>query len=217
MKLWHRFIHPVTSHFRQKRGEFLKMNFPEMNEWKICDLGGSRHFWEKLAIDKFPLSNITIYNISEDETQSIVPSEGKVDEIAVVIYDGKKIPAEDVAFDLIVCNSVLEHVPPEQRANLVAEMRRVAKHVFIQTPAYEFIIEPHFIMPFVHWLPRELGYWVVHISPWRFLSRPTPETIAGYYWNTLLLTKGEIESLFPTESIQSEKFLGATKSYYVIS
>ena len=215
LKLWHKFIHPVTKHFRQKRGKFLKSTFPDITAWRICDLGGSRHFWEKIAIDGLPRKNITIYNISADETQGRVTASSN--EIKIILYDGKKIPATDGEFDLLVCNSVFEHVLPEDRALLALEMKRVARYIFVQTPAYSFPIEPHFIMPFVHWLPRKLGFWLVHFSPWRLLSRPTPETISSYWWGTKLLTKREMQSLFPTESIQYEKFFGVTKSYYITS
>jgi len=215
LKLWHRFIHPVTDYFRQKRGRFLHAMFPGIASWRICDLGGSRHFWEKVAIEGLPYSNITIYNISANGTQGNLSADS--DEIEVVIYDGHTIPIADAEFDLLVCNSVLEHVPPEHRAKLVAEMKRVAKHIFIQTPAYTFPIEPHFIMPFVHWLPRTIGYWLIHFSPWRLLSRPSAETIASYWWDTKLLTRREVEFLFPSESIRCERVLGITKSYYVIS
>lgn len=217
MKLWHKFIHPVTNYFRRQRGELLQSIFPDVAAWCICDLGGSKHFWEKLAIKGLPLSHVTIYNISANETQISRPAEEAHDAIEVVIYDGKKIPVADDQFDLLVCNSVLEHVPPEQRAKLVAEMRRVARHIFIQTPAHSFPLEPHFIMPFVHWLPRRVGYWLIHVSPWRLLSRPTAETIADYWWNTRLLTMRELKILFPNEAIRRERIFGITKSYYVIS
>ena len=170
-----------------------------------------------MAIDNLSPANVTIFNISEDETQSVKPADGRYGNIKIVIYDGKHIPAGDAEFDLLVCNSVLEHVPTELRTALVSEMKRVARHVFIQTPAYEFPVEPHFIMPFVHWLPRQTGFWLVHFSPWRLISRPTAKTIASYYWGTRLLTRRELSALFPDETIEQEKFLGMVKSHYVIS
>ncbi|MBV5347439.1 methyltransferase domain-containing protein [bacterium] len=217
MKLWHNFIHPLTSYFRKQRGTYLRSKFPELGTYHICDLGGSRHFWEKLSISDLIYKNITIYNISAGETQSIHSTGGICSDIKIVIYDGLKIPVADATFDLLVCNSVLEHVPPQHRAKLVIEMKRVAKRIFIQTPAYSFPIEPHFIMPFVHWLPRSVGFWLIHCSPWRLLSRPSVETIASYYWGTQLLRKSDIEELFPGETIQYEKFFGIIKSYYVVS
>jgi 2-polyprenyl-3-methyl-5-hydroxy-6-metoxy-1,4-benzoquinol methylase len=210
---WHRLIHPITAHFRKKRGSFLHQQFPKIREYKICDLGGSRHFWEKVALD-IPPGNITVFNISDSETQTV--SDKTEDDIKVVLYDGNKIPAANSEFDLLVCNSVLEHVPPAARASLAAEMRRVAKHVFCQTPAYSFPIEPHFILPFVHWLPRKLGFWLAHVSPWRLLSRPSPENIREYWWGTELLSEKEIRQLFPNARIGYERALGLTKSYYVI-
>ena len=213
MSFWHRFIHPVTAHFRRGRGAFLQSQFPQISTWKICDLGGSRHFWEKVDIG-VPPANITIYNISENEAQAI--SADVKEEPRIVIYDGKKIPAADLEFDLLICNSVLEHVNPEDRPRLAAEMVRVAKRIFVQTPAYSFPIEPHFVMPFIHWLPRQLGYYLAHVSPWRLLSKPTHETICQYWWGTQLLKEEELKGLFPDGAVEYERIIGIVKSYYVV-
>lgn len=214
MDLWHAVIHPITLRFRRRRGQFLLASFPDIRTSRICDLGGSRHFWDKLALD-IPHANITIYNISSSETQGLAESAGPG--IDVVIYDGKRIPVEDQSFDLLVCNSVVEHVPPAQRLALACEMRRVARAVFVQTPARSFPFEPHFLMPFVHWLPRWLGYQLIKISPWRLLARPDRATIAEYWWGTQLLDRAELEALFPSARIVPEKLAGMSKSYYVIA
>lgn len=207
-------IHPITRYFRHKRGKVILKYFPDIASLRICDLGGSQHFWEKLDIEGISFSNITIYNISSNEAGSCIDSSKQ--QIKTVIYDGCKIPASDVYFDLLVCNSVLEHVPPDKRQSLVKEMMRVAKHLFIQTPAYLFPIEPHFIMPFIHWLPRKIGYIFAHISLWRILSHPTQKEIDEYWWGTHLLTREELVNLFLQAIIQDEKFIGLTKSYYVV-
>jgi len=213
MRIWHSVIHPVTQHFRRKRGSFLQMQFPDIRTLRICDLGGSQHFWEKLGI-AVPPENITIYNISSDETQSTSASDAS--RISVLIYDGTRIPVPDKSFDLLVCNSVIEHVPLQDRAALCQEMTRVSKAVFLQTPAWSFPIEPHFLLPFVHWLPRRLGYWLAKVSPWRLLSRPSEETIRQYWWGTQLLKLRELKSLFPHALVETETALGLAKSYYVL-
>jgi hypothetical protein len=214
MSLWHRIIHPITQHFRRRRGRFILAQFPEIRGLKICDLGGSQHFWDKLGID-VPHDRITIYNISHTETQGIGPAGPQ--RIRVQIYDGKHIPESDSSYDLLICNSVLEHVPPAERAALATEMRRVAKAVFCQTPARSFPIEPHFLMPAVHWLPRQLGFQLIKLSPWRLLSRPDQDTINAYWWGTRLLGREELQALFPGTLILAERVLGLTKSYYVIA
>jgi len=157
--------------------------------------------------------NITIYNICNNEVAGI---NNAGNEKKVCIYDGFTIPVEDGHFDLLICNSVIEHVPLHQRPPLVKEMRRVAKKIFCQTPALSSILDPHFIIPIIHWLPKWLGYYLVYISPWKILSRPSKATIDDYFWGTNLLDKKEIRALFPHSDIYMETFLCLPKSYYII-
>ncbi len=212
MSIWHNVINPITRHFRQRRGRIILETFPDIAKLRICDLGGSRHFWDKIDLP-IPRNQITIFNIGEREVQD--GANQNAEDIKTVIYDGVRIPVADQDFDLLVCNSVIEHVPPAQRADLVREMHRVAKMIFCQTPAWSFPLEPHFLMPFVHWLPRKLGFALIHISPWRLLSRPTPQTIDEYFWGTKLLRRAEVDALFPFAKIAPERALGLTKSYYI--
>jgi len=213
MSVWHRFVHPVTGYFRRRRGQFILAALPDIERSRICDIGGSRHFWQKLNIN-VPAKNITIFNISTDEVDSTDPATKDID---IIIYDGHRIPAEDKSYDIAISNSTLEHVPISERPALVKEMHRIARVVFMQTPAYEFFIEPHFIMPFVHWLPRQLGFMIIKFSPWRLLSRPSQDVIHSYFWNTALLSRQDVEALFPNGQVLEERFFGFLKSYYVLS
>ena len=63
------------------------------------------------------------------------------------------LPFADGEFDLVYCSSVIEHVPPARRAAFAAEIRRVGRGWFVQTPACSFPMEPHALLPFAHWLP----------------------------------------------------------------
>ena len=113
----------------------------------------------------------------------------------VIVYDGDRLPFEDKSFDVAVCNSVIEHVPPAKRANLVREINRVSNYYFIQTPAFVFPIEPHFFCPALHWLPRPLARHAVRLSPWRFLSKPSEEHIKEYFEEIQILTLREFRLL----------------------
>src|SRR3972149_1438161 len=126
LRLWHRVILPATAHFRRRRR---------------CDLGGSRHFWDNLGID-VPRENITIFNISEGETESV--SGKKDDGIDFRLYDGKNIPAADDQFDLLVCNSVLEHVPTSEGEAGGKGGRGVHGGCFRPPPALVFPRAPSF-------------------------------------------------------------------------
>lgn len=99
------------------------------------------------------------------------------------------IPFGDGEFDLVYCSSVIEHVPRERRERLAAEIKRVGRGFFVQTPAWEFPIEPHSLLPFAHWLPP-----VVRKPYWRFGAD------AG--WQEIeLLRRGEIEELFEAPAL----------------
>jgi len=94
------------------------------------------------------------------------------------------LPFADREFDLVYCSSVIEHVLPARRAAFAAELRRVGRSWFVQTPARSFPIEPHALLPFAHWLPVALRrpYWRVGA--------------AGTWEEIELLGRGELEALF---------------------
>jgi len=176
----------------------------------VCDLGGSRHFWENIPGDLVP-RDLTLLNIADDG-QSRSHS-GRFSNLKVQLYDGQHIPFEDSHFDVLICNSVLEHVPPAQRAGLCAEIRRVARYHFVQTPAYAFPVEPHFVLPAVHWLPRPIGRRMVRFGLWSLLSRPGKAHRESYFDEVQLLTRREVAALFPDSVIETERLMGLPKSY----
>jgi SAM-dependent methyltransferase len=94
------------------------------------------------------------------------------------------LPFADDQFDLVYCSSVIEHVPPPRRAAFAAEIRRVGRGWFVQTPAYSFPVEPHALLPFAHWLPPALRR-----PYWRLGA-------AGKWEEISLLRRAEVETLF---------------------
>jgi SAM-dependent methyltransferase len=94
------------------------------------------------------------------------------------------LPFADDAFDLVYCSSVIEHVSPARRAAFAAELRRVGRGWFVQTPAFGFPLEPHALLPGAHWLPPRLRrpYWRLGVT--------------GGWEEISLLRRSELESLF---------------------
>lgn len=113
------------------------------------------------------------------------------------------LPFADGEFDLAYCNSVIEHVPPERRQAFAAELRRVARGWYVQTPAWSFPIEPHALLPGAHWLP----------APWR--RRYWKLGAAGDWEDISLLRKGELEELFGGP-VLGERFGRFAKSWISI-
>lgn len=77
--------------------------------------------------------------------------------VTVVVADGRRLPFEDQTFEVGFSNAVLEHVGSrsEQR-QFIAELIRTCRQVFIATPNAAFPVDPHTLLPLVHWLPRRL-------------------------------------------------------------
>ena len=94
------------------------------------------------------------------------------------------LPFADGEFDLAYCSSVIEHVAPGHRAAFAAELRRVARGWYVQTPAFSFPIEPHALLPFAHWLPA-----AIRRRYWRL-------GVAGDWEEIELLRRAEMTELF---------------------
>ncbi len=109
------------------------------------------------------------------------------------------LPFADGEFELAYCNSVIEHVPAARREAFAAELRRVARGWYVQTPARSFPIEPHSLLPGAHWLPTSLRrrYWRLGAG--------------GESADVALLRRGELEALFGTA--ERERFGPFTKSW----
>jgi SAM-dependent methyltransferase len=94
------------------------------------------------------------------------------------------LPFADEEFDLVYCSSVIEHVPQARRAAFAAEVRRVGRGWFVQTPAWSFPLEPHSLLPAAHWIPARLRR-----PYWRFGA-------AGEWEEIALLRRAQMEELF---------------------
>ena len=113
----------------------------------------------------------------------------------------ERLPFDDGAFDLVYSSSVVEHIPPHKRAAYAAEIRRVGRGWWVQTPAFSFPVEPHALLPFAHWLPPALRrpYWRLGV--------------AGAWEDISLLRRGELEALFPGGEVVAERAGRLTKSW----
>jgi SAM-dependent methyltransferase len=94
------------------------------------------------------------------------------------------LPFADDEFDLVYCSSVIEHVPPQRRRAFAAEIRRVGRGWFVQTPAFSFPLEPHALLPAAHWMPAR-----ARRLYWRLGA-------AGGWEEISLLRRAELEELF---------------------
>jgi hypothetical protein len=215
MRLWFYALSPFMKRFRISRARKIKRIFPDIDNRSIVDIGGSLHYWRHVKSEIRP-KQITIYNIALDNQFDAANVGEAPTNIQASIYDGKHIPASDKQIDVLICNSVIEHVPPSERVGLAREIVRVARNYVIQTPAKAFPLEPHFIMPFLHWLPRRIGRAVVKFSPFGLIHRDSALT-QNFFDEVNILSANEFRTLFPEGEFVVERFLFIPKSYLIIN
>ncbi|HEY6255802.1 MAG TPA: class I SAM-dependent methyltransferase [Xanthobacteraceae bacterium] len=202
--------------FRQRRLQRLLTIVDEIiavrGTCRILDVGGWTGYWqflEPLWRDR-PI-HITMVNL----VHVPVPDE----RFSSLTGDARDLSNfDDLSFDLVHSNSVIEHVGlwRDQR-KMAQEVRRLAARYFVQTPNYWFPLEPHLRTPFIHWLPE----------PWR--AEIVKRRACGYHpraqsydeaRNILddarLLDAPAMSALFPDAVIERERFAGLTKSLIAI-
>lgn len=121
--------------------------------------------------------------------------------VSFVQGDARRLPFADKAFDVAFCNSLIEHVEPQERRQVAHEIRRVADRYFVQTPNRWFPVEPHYLVPLWQFLPERLR---------RHYDRKHGEYIE-------LLTAAELQRLLPEAELHRERVLGLTKSLMAVS
>jgi len=113
------------------------------------------------------------------------------------------LPYEDESFDLVYSSSVIEHVPRERRGAFAAEVARVGRGLYVQTPAFSFPVEPHSLLPFAHWLPT-----AIRRPLWRFGAQ-------GHWEEIDLLGRSEMARLFGAP-VHAERLGPLAKSWIAI-
>lgn len=175
---------------------------------EVLDVGGSSLNWGYLKI-KPP---VTLLNIRPAE------SKDASEQFQYVLGDGCALKYADKSFDLAYSNSVIEHLGDwEKQVRFAAELRRAGRQIWMQTPAKECPIEPHYLTPFVHWLPRAWQRRILrNFSFWGIVERPSQEKVDAMVDEVRLLSKREVRELFPDCQIQIEWFLCFPKSYIAV-
>ncbi|MGD9420532.1 MAG: methyltransferase domain-containing protein [Verrucomicrobiota bacterium JB025] len=179
---------------------------------RILDVGGRETYWKALDAEFLKQHNVTV-------TIMNLPCELVGEESPTFKYapgDACNMPEyEDGSFDIVHSNSVIEHVGNWDKVKAFArEVQRVAPNLFVQTPSYWFPIEPHFIKPFHHWLPKPVRVWIwMHFGMGqRKKAENIDEAMTQFDDEPYLLNMEMFEYLFPSCRILRERFLFFTKS-----
>ena len=197
----------IGARLRRRRWEQLVRRFPEIDQMRVLDLGGTVEHWQLAPVRP---ASLVVVNIYGQETAD--------SHVRTVVGDACRLPDElrDEHFDLVYSNSVIEHVGGHlRRVDMAEEARTHGDHHWIQTPYRYFPVEPHWLFPGFQFLPVSARAW---LSSWWPLgwSRPRGRAALGNVLETELVSGAEMAYLFPDSDIVHEKVLGLTKSLIAV-
>lgn len=194
---------------RKRMAQFEAIMRPD-RETAVLDVGGYPGTWTGQSQSSKRIDILNVHEIDWDA------SEFPNHDIKLLVGDGCQLDFENNSYGILFSNSVIEHVGDwDQQKRFASETRRVGKKLWIQTPAWECPIEPHFLCPFVHWLPVCLRRRVLRwFTPWGLMSKPSQNKIDETIESTRLLTKKQFCELFPDCVTLTERlFFIFPKSY----
>ena len=213
MKAFEAIYLPLRERFHSARAEaFIRLMRPEPG-LRLLDLGGGDGSFAARITERIMLD----VTVAEPEPTRLAAEERgfSIEHVTA----GEPLPFEDNSFDIVLCNSVIEHATCwrgdtegswTERAHraqrrFAAEIRRVAPAYFVQTPHADFPVDAHLLLPGTNWLPHSATERVV-----RFTDRYWIKKCGVADW---LLLRGErMNEIFPDGRIHIERTLGLPKS-----
>lgn len=213
----------LSSKMRAKRMKFIlpliEAAFEKHGHVEILDIGGRKAFWNPIMEELKSWScKITLINIPVEATHGLHrENDDMFTHVEGDACDMKQY--RDGQFHIAVSNSVIEHVGGWDKIQAFAsELRRVGESFYMQTPAFAFPIEPHFVFPFFHWLKgvQPLQIWLLtHFNLGNYKKIADREVAVSAINAINILTEKQMKTLFPDCSIEKERFFGLCKSYIV--
>lgn len=178
---------------------------------RLLDVGGTNEFWHNRGWAGDDRYRITLLNLGTQER--------RWDNIESVAGDACDLSRYgDGTFDVAFSNSVIEHLfTLENQRRMAAEVARVARCYWVQTPNFWFPIEPHFHVVGWQWMPRSMRINLIRRRRcgWRGPC-PDPKVAEAAVDEVRLMSANELRRAFPDGRLLRERFVGCTKSFIVV-
>jgi SAM-dependent methyltransferase len=190
----------------------------------VLDLGSGWFSPFSLRLRRFADVGITLADVHAP------PASADIRDCEQVVLDPREaLPFTEKQFDLVVCNSVIEHVTTRDPSELALrlpdaewkkrafaqqqwfarEIMRVGRRYFVQTPHRHFPLDLHLWLPFANWLPHTAAQRTVSLA-----NRFWVKSNDAADWN--LLTPADMQLLFPGATIRLERLFGVPKSIIAV-
>jgi hypothetical protein len=199
----------LSARARAKRWAEFTRRFPDLGRFRVLDLGGTPVYWRGAPV---PPAHVTTVNLDPELRDS-----ASEDWIRVVIGDACDPGLGDERFDLVVSNSLLEHLGGHAGRSRFAEVvRRHSDRHWVQTPYRYFPLEPHWLFPGFQFLPRAAKLAVTKTWPLGHRHTRDAERAAALVDEVELVSAGAMRGYFPDSQIWYERAAGLPKSIIAI-
>ncbi|GAA2999771.1 class I SAM-dependent methyltransferase [Actinokineospora diospyrosa] len=196
----------VSGWARAKRWEKLLDSFPDLAQMRVLDLGGLPSFWLNASVRP---AEVTTVNLVDADSPGPWLRHIVDDACGPTSLGGEQ-------FDLVVSNSLIEHVGGySARRRLADVVQSSAKRHWVQTPYRYFPIEPHWVFPGLQFLSPHLRAKLLPHWPFGH-SELDYQGALDAVLACELLSISEMRLLFPDSTVWHEKVAGLTKSIVAI-
>jgi hypothetical protein len=199
----------IGARYRSRRWKWLLDTFPNLERMSVIDLGGTAESWQRA-----PVRPAAVHVVNLEKPPPDLPGWLRADHA-----DACDLPADilDGLYDLVLSNSVIEHVGGHhQRRRFAETVRGLADCYWVQTPYRYFPIEPHWVCPGLQFLPvasrvRVAQHWpLVHTKP------GSRDKALHDVLSVELMSRTEMRSYFPDAELRAERMAGLTKSLIAV-
>lgn len=172
---------------------------------RIIDVGGRPDMWDfcdlklEITLLNLPTETASWQTVAEEKGFTVITGDA---------CDPNIVKQHSLQFDVVFCNSVIEHVSINQRIAFAQNIQQLAPAWWVQTPSNRFPLEAHCNLPFWWHYPQPLkNWWHKH---WR---KRQHYFIDNLMQHTTVLSRNEMATLFKGSNIYNEHYLGLEKSY----
>jgi hypothetical protein len=214
------FSYSPVNRFRSRRGRRLQRQIATLadhlgRDIVVLDIGGRPDYWANVGLDR--IARIELVNYSADELERDFAGLGAEKVFVRKVGDARDLSEyADGSVDLVHSNSVIEHVGGWTDMKAMAdEMMRVGGAGWMQTPAWEFPIEPHFRAPFVHWFGDPLRARMLSLSVKPGIRKLDTHRRRQRIETIHLLSRSDVRTLFEGKILETERVALLPKSHIV--
>jgi hypothetical protein len=199
----------LSSRRREVRFQELVRRFPRLRDMRVLDLGGTPDFWRSVPVRP---AFVTTMNLDEYR-----PAESWLEHVVGDACVESSLDSCSGRYDLVVSNSLIEHVGGFQRRQDLAEIvMSTAPRYWVQTPDRYFPIEPHYIAPGFQFLPPGVRAAAVQHWPLAHERVRTRQEALAQVLMIDLIGANELSFLFPAADIWHERYCGLSKSIVAV-